>query len=80
MRDARRPKDGVPTRASKSSMTKSSTARCVGLRNINVNQSQFAEEMLDYAYYKATKGGGLQRSPSAPPFCSCSSVGRAIAF
>jgi hypothetical protein len=44
----------VPTRASKSSMTKSSTARCVGLRNTNVNQSQFAEEMLDYAYYKAT--------------------------
>ena len=33
------------------------TARCVGLRNTNVNQSQFAEEMLDYAYYKATPSG-----------------------
>jgi hypothetical protein len=34
------------------------TARCVGLRNTNVNQSQFAEEMLDYAYYKAIPFGG----------------------
>ena len=62
MRDVRRPKDGVPTRASKSLLIKSSTARCVGLRNTNVNQSQFAEEMLDYAYYKATRGQG-RKSP-----------------
>jgi hypothetical protein len=32
-----------------------STPRCVGLGDTNVNQSRFAEEMTDYAYYKATK-------------------------
>ena len=35
------------------------TARCVGLRYISVDQSQFAEEMLDYAYYKATPTGAI---------------------
>jgi hypothetical protein len=30
-----------------------STPRCVGLGDTNVNQSCFAEEMTDYAYYKA---------------------------
>ena len=35
------------------------TARCVGLRYTNVNQCRFAEVMTDYAYYKATRGGGL---------------------
>ena len=29
------------------------TARCIGLRDINVNQSPKAEEMWDYADYKA---------------------------
>jgi hypothetical protein len=28
------------------------------MRNTNVNQSRFAEEMTDYAYYKATPFGG----------------------
>ena len=32
-----------------------STARCVGVRDTNVNQSRFAEVMTDYAYYKAKK-------------------------
>ena len=32
-----------------------STPRCVGLGDTNVNQSRLAEEMTDYAYYKATK-------------------------
>ena len=36
------------------------TARCVGLRNINVNQSRPAEEMTDYAYYKADPLGWVQ--------------------
>jgi hypothetical protein len=34
------------------------TAWCVGVRNTNVNQSRFAEEMTDYAYYKAIPFGG----------------------
>ena len=42
-----------PRELCKSLMTKSSTARCVGLRNTNVNQCRLAEEMTDYAYYKA---------------------------
>ena len=36
------------------------TARCVGLRYTNVNQSRLAEEMTDYAYYKAKK---IQNTP-----------------
>lgn len=44
------------------------TARCVGLRNTNVNQSRLAEEMTDYAYYKATqKGGGFVGVVLRPP-------------
>ena len=35
---------GVPTRASKTSSLKTPTARCVGVRDINVNQSRFAED------------------------------------
>jgi hypothetical protein len=35
--------------------TKTPTARCVGVRYTNVNQSRLAEEMTDYAYYKAKK-------------------------
>ena len=44
------------------------TARCVGLRYINVNQSQIAEEMLDYAFYKAIRGGGLLVFSLRPSF------------
>ena len=40
--------------------TKTPTARCVGLRYTNVNQSRFAEVMTDYAYYKAKK---IQNTP-----------------
>ena len=36
------------------------TARCVGLRYTNVNQSRPAEEMTDYAYYKADPLGGCR--------------------
>jgi ferric-dicitrate binding protein FerR (iron transport regulator) len=32
-----------------------STAWCVGVRNINVNQRPLAEVMRNYAYYKAKK-------------------------
>ena len=35
--------------------TKTPTAWCVGMRDINVNLCRFAEAMTDYAYYKATK-------------------------
>ena len=35
------------------------TARCIGLRYINVNQSPKAEEMWDYADYKAEYMRGL---------------------
>ena len=31
------------------------SAWCVGMRDINVNQCSSAEEMRDYAYYKAKK-------------------------
>ena len=36
------------------------TARCVGLRYTSVNQSRLAEEMTDYAYYKADPLGGCR--------------------
>lgn len=52
MRDAREdPKTQVV--AVSRNPTKTSTARCVGLRYTNVDQCRFAEEMTDDAYYKA---------------------------
>jgi hypothetical protein len=54
MRDAREdPKTQVV--AVRRNPTKTSTAWCVGVRYINVNQSRLAEVMTDDAYYKAKK-------------------------
>lgn len=44
----------VPRETDKTSPTKSpDAARCVGARDISVNQCHYAEVMVDYAYYKA---------------------------
>ena len=44
----------VPRETGKTSLIKSlDAARCVGARDISVNQSRYAEVMEDYAYYKA---------------------------
>ena len=42
-----------PTRASKTFPTKTLTARCFGVRDINVNQCPVAEVIGDYAEYNA---------------------------
>lgn len=46
-------KKGSPREQVRLSRQRLSLARCVGLRVINVSQSPEAEEMWDYADYKA---------------------------
>ena len=54
LREGKQPeRKGSPREQVRLSRQRLSLARCVGLRVINVNQSPEAEEMWDYADYKA---------------------------